>query len=399
MTRSLPPRSTPPGTTSATRTPHAKPGVASSAMPTPISAPAAVPVAPFTPDGILGVPLAPGRDPKRVVVIRLHAFGDTAITFPLLGALRRRLPGARLDVVTDVRSAGLFAAHRDVGRVVSFDTRLPRVPKGAAVLLAALSLRTRGVPAVLDLQRNRWSLFLTRLLSPGAWAGFDRHAPKTALTRYLDAADALGLGRLAPVLSSHARDDLRRAAGERLAREGLAGAPLVCLNPAAGWETRQWPLGRWVELARRFDARGCRLALLASAPVPPRFASLRGALEGVLGAPLLDFTGRTTAGEALALLAHAALCVSEDSGLMHLAWVQGIPTLALFGASRSAWSRPEGPRADGFYSEDLSCGACMQPVCARGDLHCLVRVSVDDVEARAFSLMGVPAAAPAPEIP
>src|SRR5664279_3436380 len=172
-----------------------------------MSVPAPVPVAPFTPDGILGVPLRPGRDPSRVVVIRLHAFGDTAITFPVLGALRRRLPNARLDVVTDVRSADLFAAHRDVSRVVSYDTRLPKYPKGAAVLLAALSLRTRAVPAVLDLQRNRWSLFLTRLLLPGAWAGFDRHAPKTALTRYLDAADALGLGRLTPVLAPHARDE------------------------------------------------------------------------------------------------------------------------------------------------------------------------------------------------
>ena len=77
---------------------------------------------------------------------------------------------------------------------------------------------------------------------------------------------------------------------------------------------------------------------------------------------------------------------------MHLAWVQGVPTLAVFGSTRSAWSRPEGPRTDGFYSEDLSCGACMQPVCARGDLLCLARVSVDDVEARAISLMGPPAA-------
>jgi len=358
----------------------------------PVPAPALVPVAPFTPDGILGVPLAAGREPKRVVVIRLHAFGDTAITFPLLGALRRRLPYARLDVVTDVRSADLFAAHRDVGRVVSFDSRLPKYPKGAAVLLAALSLRTRKVPAVLDLQRNRWSLFLTRLLAPGAWAGFDRHAPKTALTRYLDAADALGLGRLTPVLAPHARDDLRRAAEERLTRAGWDGGPLVCLNPAAGWDTRQWPLARWVELGKRLDARGCRLMLLAAPSVPPRFVALKEALGEALRAPLLDFAGQTTAGEALALVAHASLSVSEDSGLMHLAWVQGIPTLALFGASRSAWSRPEGPRTDGVYSEDLSCGACMQPVCARGDLHCLMRVSVDDVEARAASLMGPPAA-------
>jgi ADP-heptose:LPS heptosyltransferase len=123
---------------------------------------------------------------------------------------------------------------------------------------------------------------------------------------------------------------------------------------------------------------------LASAPVPPRFIALREAL----GSRLLDFTGATTPGEALALVAQASLVVSEDSGLMHLAWVQGVPTLALFGSSRSAWSRPEGPGTGGFYSEDLSCGACMQPVCARGDLHCLTRVSVDDVEARAASLTG-----------
>jgi heptosyltransferase-2 len=354
--------------------------------------PAPVPVAPFTPDGILGVPLLPGRDPSRVVVIRLHAFGDTAITFPVLGALRRRLPHARLDVVTDVRSADLFAAHRDVNRVVSFDARLPKFRKGAAVLRAAFSLRTRPVPAVLDLQRNRWSLFLTRLLSPGAWAGFDRHAPKTALTRYLDAADALGLGRLPPVLAPHARDDVRHAAKERLTSAGWDGGPLVCLNPAGGWETRQWPLARWVELGKRLDARGCRLFLLAAAPVPSRFIALREALGGSLRVPLLDFAGQTTAGEALALVAHASLIVSEDSGLMHLAWVQGIPTLALFGASRAAWSRPEGPRSDGFYSEDLSCGACMQPACARGDLHCLMRVSVDDVESRVASLMDRPAA-------
>jgi len=345
---------------------------------------ASVPVAPFTPDGILGVPLAPGREPERVVLIRLHAFGDTAITFPVLAALRRRLPRARLDVVTDVRSRDLFAAHRDVDEVVSFDARLPRWRKGAAVLRAAFALRSRAVPAVLDLQRNRWSRLLTRLLVPGAWAAFDRHAPRTALTRYLDAAEALGLGRLPPVLAPHAREELLAAARVRLGGAGWSGArPLVCLNPAGGWATKEWPLERWVELGRRLVGRGCQLMILAAAPAPPRVAALREAL----GKSLLDFAGTTTAGEALALVALASLVVSEDSGLMHLAWVQGVPTLALFGSTRAAWSRPEGPGTDGFYSEDLSCGACMQPVCGRGDLLCLTRVSVDEVAARAESLM------------
>ena len=74
---------------------------------------------------------------------------------------------------------------------------------------------------------------------------------------------------------------------------------------------------------------------------------------------------------------------------MHLAWVQGVPALALFGSSRAAWSRPEGPRSDGFYSEDLACGACMQPTCARSDLLCLQRVAVEDVFRRATAALGL----------
>ncbi len=345
------------------------------------------PVPPFTPDGVIGVPLLPGEEPERVVVIRLHAFGDTAITFPALGAIRRRLPGVRLDVVTDVRSENLFAAHRDVSGVFAFDTWQSKGRKGAELLRIALALRFHRVPAVLDLQRNSWSRLLTRLLRPRAWAAFDRHAPRTALTRYLDAAEKLGLGRLSPVLEPHGRVELIDEARARLADAGRdPSRPLVCLNPAGGWETKQWPIDRYVELGRRLLGEGCQIVALSASPVPERFVELRKGL----GDGLLDLTGRTSGSEALAIVSLASLAVSDDSGLMHLAWVQGVPTIGLFGASRSAWSRPEGPRSTGFYSEDLSCGACMQPVCGRSDLLCLVRVTVDDVFRTCLDLLRTP---------
>ena len=342
-------------------------------------------VPPFTPDGVLARPLASGAALRRLVVIRLHAFGDTAITFPLLAALKRRRPSLRLDVVTDVRSRELFEAHRDVDRVYAFETRQTRLPKGLAVLRTAAALRTRAVPAVLDLQRNRWSRFLTRLLVPGAWAAFDRHAPKSALARYVEAAAALGLAPGEPEFRTHARPELVAAARERLVAAGWdAASPLVALNPAGGWETKQWPLERYVAFGRRLESAGCRLLALAPAPVPARFRALVEASPG-----LLDFTGRTTPSEALALVSLASLVVSDDSGLMHLAWVQGVPALALFGSSRAAWSRPEGPRSSGFYSEDLACGACMQPTCGRGDLICLSRVDVETVLRRATAVLGL----------
>lgn len=344
------------------------------------------PVPPFTPDGVLAKPLSPGTEPRRLVVIRLHAFGDTAITFPLLAALKRRRPAQCLDVVTDVRSRELFEAHRDVDGVFAFETRQGRIPKGLAVLRTAAALRRRRVPAVLDLQRNRWSRLLTRLLVPGAWAAFDRHAPKSALARYVEAADVLGLAPGDSVFAPHARPELVLAARKRLGLAGWDGtSPLVCLNPAGGWETKQWPLERYIALGQRLESAGCRLLTLSAAPVPPRFLALREALSP----GLLDLTGGTTPSEALALVSLTSLVVSDDSGLMHLAWVQGVPTLALFGSSRAAWSRPEGPRSTGFYSEDLACGACMQPTCARVDLLCLRRVGVDEVFQRAANVLGL----------
>src|SRR5512143_3190087 len=164
ITRSVPLRSTPPGTTRAILTRRSY--VARSLRPGRHSILVMVaphPVPPFTPDGHLGVPLRRGHEPARVVVIRLHAFGDTAITFPVLAALRRRLPLAKIDVVTDIRSGALVKAHRDVDEVIPFDTRQPKFAKGAALLAVAFALRRRAVPAVLDLQRNRWSQLLTRL--------------------------------------------------------------------------------------------------------------------------------------------------------------------------------------------------------------------------------------------
>jgi lipopolysaccharide heptosyltransferase II len=83
----------------------------------------------------------------------------------------------------------------------------------------------------------------------------------------------------------------------------------------------------------------------------------------------------------------AALVLSEDSGLMHMAWVSGTPLVALFGSTRSDWSSPLGPRSLLLDSSDLPCGNCMQATCQRGDVFCLSRRTPEEVFSRAVSLL------------
>ena len=70
-----------------------------------------------------------------------------------------------------------------------------------------------------------------------------------------------------------------------------------------------------------------------------------------------------------------------------MAWVSGIPTLALFGATRSDWSRPLGEHTFLLDSSDLPCGNCMEAVCKFGDVHCLTRYTPEEVFQHSLNLI------------
>jgi heptosyltransferase-2 len=81
------------------------------------------------------------------------------------------------------------------------------------------------------------------------------------------------------------------------------------------------------------------------------------------------------------------LMLTEDSGLMHMAWVQGVPTVALFGSSPSYWSAPMGIWSRCLNSSDLPCGDCFLNECKFGDVHCLTRFTPQQVVEEAESLL------------
>ena len=109
----------------------------------------------------------------------------------------------------------------------------------------------------------------------------------------------------------------------------------------------------------------------------------------------MNLVGKTTPSQALAIVQRASLVLTEDCGLMHMAWVSGVPTLALFGSSRHVWSAPLGHHTLCLHSGDLECGACMEPTCRYGDVHCLTRYSSEDVVEHAVILIARASTLPA----
>jgi ADP-heptose:LPS heptosyltransferase len=324
--------------------------------------------------------------PTRVLAIRLHALGDTVLTLPYLSALRRGLPeGATLDLLTREEVADIPKGVDLFDRV--FEIGGGRSPRRQVMSAARMliRLRMRRYQLVLDLQRNRISRMVRLALSPRAWSEFDRFSPRLAGERTRSTIEAAGVGPL------DVRPDLvlrRPEAG--LGKLRVAGwdgtSELVVLNPGGSFEGRRWPVESYVRFAELWNADRPVPAQFLTLGLPSTAAAARH-MKDRLGDGLVDLVGRTTPDEAFALLHRAVLVLSEDSGLMHMAWVAGAPTLALFGASRGVWARPHGNYSAYEGVCERPGGACMDGRCRTGSPTCLERLAPEAVVDRARALV------------
>ena len=160
----------------------------------------------------------------------------------------------------------------------------------------------------------------------------------------------------------------------------------IVLNPAGSFPTRNWPLDRYVQFAHAWIEQAdadVQFVILGTDQILAKADYLHKAL----GERLINVVGTTTPAEAYAIVQEAEFVLSEDSGLMHMAWVAQVPVVALFGATRSAWSKPLGRWSVCLNSSDLDCGECLQAACRFGDVHCLTRYSAAFVVETAKKLL------------
>jgi len=156
-------------------------------------------------------------------------------------------------------------------------------------------------------------------------------------------------------------------AHEREAEEIVqrVGQKFAILNPGGGFPTKLWDAARFGALA---DALSFNFGL--------RSVVTHGPGERELAERVLASSRAGTALAAspslkgfYALLRRAALCVSNDSGPMHLAVAAGAPVVGLFGPTE--WWRNGSPRAEdlGVERTDIGCRtdchrrSCSQWVC------------------------------------
>ncbi len=120
-------------------------------------------------------PLAPPRwdwtAVRRVLVVRLRSIGDTVLATPSLHALRRFLPGARIDILLEDWVAPLVEGSSDVDRVI-------RVSRGSTSsrLKVARELRAESYDVAFNLHGGSTAALLMRASGARQRVGYRDYA-------------------------------------------------------------------------------------------------------------------------------------------------------------------------------------------------------------------------------
>jgi heptosyltransferase-2 len=316
-------------------------------------------------------PALPPSEVRRILVCATGGLGNAVLLQPLVRVLRTGCPGARLDLLLTSMAAA------DLVRAMGWADRVDLMPEeewyagGAILRRFGCSLRARcydwvlrtfltapeaaraslaaflsGAPVRVAYGTSRANPFETHLLT--------RDSDMAETDRHLALAEALGLAR-PPDWQPASPPSYGRAWAATFIDTHGGGGPLIGFHPGSDprYTAKRWPAERFGELAALAAAR------LGARPVVFGGQDDREAIDGVLkaaGGASMEATGQEI-GATAGLMARCDAFVTNDSGLMHVAGLLGVPTLALFGPSDPVKNRPLDPRAR-ILRLGLSCSPC-----------------------------------------
>jgi heptosyltransferase-1 len=344
---------------------------------------------------------------ERILLIKLSAIGDVIHTIPLLHALRRRYPTARIDWLSKPTPASFLRGLPGLDSVLVYGenqteapqynwdgiTHFARLIRDHRFLSMLSRLRSTRYDLVIDMQGQMRSGFVSIVTGAPVRIGFDRPRPAVyeaegqtlppgtigrawkgaregswlaythvvplpslaihAVDRYLRVGTLLGFETERPDFTLPPRPEAEQAIDRLLHAHGGGGAkaPIV-MTPAALWQTKRWRPEGFAAVARHFLAQGYPV-LLAGAP--GEVAECQRIAAMAEGAVVV--AGQTTLAELAALIARAAITLTNDSGPMHLTTALGRPVVALFGPTHPVWVGPY-RRPEAVLRAGVSCSPC-----------------------------------------
>jgi ADP-heptose:LPS heptosyltransferase len=277
------------------------------------------------------------KSPKHILVIRLSAMGDVAMTVPVLRAFTQQYPDVKLTVLT----RGFFKPFfRDLQNVSVFSAEVKGKHKGVFGLYKlSKELKNLEIDAIADLHNLLRSQILRTFLSNKRLATIDKgRKEKKALTtgnifeqlktthqRYLDVFDVLGfeLDISNPIFPE--KSNLNKKTKSIL---GDISNKLIGIAPFAAHEGKMYPLDLMEEVIKALS-KDYKVVLFGGGQ---KEIDILNDFENTFE-NAVNVAGKFSLDEELDVISNLNVMLSMDSGNAHIAAMLGIKVVTIWGVT------------------------------------------------------------------
>ena len=195
--------------------------------------------------------------------------------------------------------------------------------------------------------------------------------------RYLRVLQLLGIDTSLDSLEFWHTDTDRQVIQDLLNGEDVSSTDrLIALNLGTTWRTKRWDIANFAEVIEQIThlAPDARIILIGSSEEQALGNDLS------VSSPVINLIGKTSTLQLGALLERCAVCLTCDSGPMHIAAAVGTPTVALFGPTSPVRHKPYGT-GHTTIEKSVECRPCYRRRCHRQDAPhlCMTEISTAEV--------------------
>lgn len=282
------------------------------------------------------------KRPQHLLVIRLSALGDVAMTVPVLSVLVKSYPQLKLTVVSKAFYKPLFDG---IPNITFLEADVYGKHKGIGLLKLAREAQSLGIDAVADLHSVIRSKIITgflklcgiesatidkgraekkKLTNP---KGRDLKPLKSTHQRYADVFERLGFPIDLNAYKTPNKSGLNRALSALI---GSEPKKLIGIAPFAAFKSKMYPLDMMTEVISELDATAkYKVFLFGGGKEETKLLQdIAAQFNDVTSvANIVSFE------DELVLISNLDIMLSMDSGNGHLAAIFNIPTLTLWGVT------------------------------------------------------------------
>ncbi|MDI6785366.1 MAG: lipopolysaccharide heptosyltransferase II [bacterium] len=329
---------------------------------------------------------------NKILIVRFSSIGDIILTTPILKALKEKYPEAKLFYVTKKEYIKLVELFPCVDYIFCLDSN--NKIEGLFKLIKKINLEK--IDLLIDLHYSLRSIILYYF----SFAKYKLHYSKYRFIRFLriffkwrllskdihvidyyfKPLERLGINSNNREPELRINKDTQERIKEYLKISGVTNNDLIIgICPGAKWETKRWPINKFVELGDKLISRlNAKVILIGDL----NDLLIGEKIEYLMMNKPINLIGKTSLSELVALVKWCNIIITNDSSPLHVASSLKVPSISIFGPTTLDFGF--GPYGEGHIvlEKDLSCRPCSShgsKKCPDQTFKCMKLITSDEV--------------------